>query len=370
MAPGELELPEQLLRQAAVVEQRFIPGERQVAVAAPQARHLLFRHYRAAATRAVAGCAALLAAQHATAAHTQRNDAVADRELAAATAARLGKQYVQDRARPCVLMRSYSSVLCANLALPAGQQLQGGERRGGIQVQRGDLPADQFMGREQGSLAIRRSGRRAARAAAGGCAGRGGGQLLKQLTGTRHDSVGHAGESGNVYPGMTGRRRPVPPASGTLPHGHRPAPASSSWRRAGWRISVSSRRWVANSVWARTTSSRCSHTAHAMARPSSVLVPRPISSRMMKLRSVAARQDPCGLVHFHQECRLTTRKVVAGTNPAEDPVHRTDTRLPGGYEGAQLSEQHDQRGLPQVRRFAGHVGPGQQYEPGSARLEV
>ncbi len=94
--------------------------------------------------------------------------------------------------------------------------------------------------------------------------------------------------------------------------------------------------------------------AHAV----KVLVPRPISSRITRLRPVAL----CRILAV--SC-ISTIKVLC---PWER-LSRAPTRvkiwstmgteaLPAGYEGPHLRHHHRKGGLAQDRGFAGHIGPG------------
>ena len=121
-------------------------------------------------------------------------------------------------------------------------------------------------------------------------------------------------------------------------------------------------------VWRRWCGSglrRCSasSTAQAMARPSSVAVPRPISSTTTSDCGPGLVQDRGGLRHLHHEGGAAARQVVRGADPAEQPVHDADAAASAGHRQAGLRQHDDQRILPQEGRFAGHVRAGQQQHP-------
>ena len=64
-------------------------------------------------------------------------------------------------------------------------------------------------------------------------------------------------------------------------------------------------------------SCRCSTAAQAMARPSKVAVPRPISSRMTRLRSRRLVEDRRRLHHLDHEGRTAAREIVGRADAAE-----------------------------------------------------
>ena len=101
--------------------------------------------------------------------------------------------------------------------------------------------------------------------------------------------------------------------------------------------------------------------------PSCVLVPRPISSSTIRLRSVAARRTVGRLLHLDHEGRAPARQIVHGADAGEDAVHQPDARRLGRHERARLRQQHDQRDLAHPGALAGHVRAGQDRPPGRAR---
>ena len=71
-------------------------------------------------------------------------------------------------------------------------------------------------------------------------------------------------------------------------------------------------------------------------------------------------QDGGGLGHFDHECGTAAREVVGGADAGEQPIYDADA---GGFRRdrqAGLGEHDDEGVLAQERRFAGHVGAGEQ----------
>ena len=66
--------------------------------------------------------------------------------------------------------------------------------------------------------------------------------------------------------------------------------------------------------------------------------------------------DHRGLQHLHHEGGFAAGDVVGRAHPGEDLVEPAHPDAGGRNEGADLSHQHDQRGLAQQRRLSGHVG--------------
>ena len=91
-------------------------------------------------------------------------------------------------------------------------------------------------------------------------------------------------------------------------------------------------------------------------------MPRPISSRMTRLRSRGGVQNAGRLGHFDHERALAARQFVAGADPGEDPVGHADRRFTSRHEAADLGQQREQRRLANVRALAGHVGAGDQQQ--------
>ena len=71
-------------------------------------------------------------------------------------------------------------------------------------------------------------------------------------------------------------------------------------------------------------------------------------------------QDVRGLDHLHHEGGLTPGQVVAGADAGEDAVDQADLGALSGHEAAGVGHEHDERRLPQIGRFAAHVGTREQ----------
>ena len=69
-------------------------------------------------------------------------------------------------------------------------------------------------------------------------------------------------------------------------------------------------------------------------------------------------QDIGGFVHLDHEGRLAAAQVVHGPDPGKDPVHDAGLGMVGRDKTADMGHQDDERRLAQHRRFAGHVGAG------------
>ena len=76
-----------------------------------------------------------------------------------------------------------------------------------------------------------------------------------------------------------------------------------------------------------------------------------------------AAQDRRRLEHLHHERRLPAGEVIGGADAREDAVEDRDLRLRRRHERARLREQDRRRDLPQVRRLAAHVRPGDDEDP-------
>ena len=70
-------------------------------------------------------------------------------------------------------------------------------------------------------------------------------------------------------------------------------------------------------------------------------------------------------VHFDHEGRLAARKIVVRTNPGKNAIDQSDLRAGRRNETTYLRQQDDQRDLPDVGRFAGHVRSGDDRQPQS-----
>ncbi len=82
-------------------------------------------------------------------------------------------------------------------------------------------------------------------------------------------------------------------------------------------------------------------------------------------------QDVRRFAHLHHEGRSAAAEVVGGTDAREDTIDRADTRRTRRHEAAGVGEQHDERGLAHVRRFAAHVRAGDdQHAPRRVETQV
>ena len=107
----------------------------------------------------------------------------------------------------------------------------------------------------------------------------------------------------------------------------------------------------------------CSAIAHASDRPSSVLVPRPISSRMTRLRVGGVVEDVGGLGHLDHE-RRSARACSSSLAPMRVKMRSTRPIVAAlrRDEAADLRQQRDQRDLADVGALAGHVRAGDERE--------
>ena len=106
----------------------------------------------------------------------------------------------------------------------------------------------------------------------------------------------------------------------------------------------------------------CSAIAHARLRPSSVLVPRPISSRIDQAAVGRVVEDVGRLGHLDHERRLPGVQLVARADAGEEAVGQADRRALGRHVAADLRQQRDQRDLADVGALAGHVRAGDERE--------
>ena len=70
-------------------------------------------------------------------------------------------------------------------------------------------------------------------------------------------------------------------------------------------------------------------------------------------------EDGCRFGHFDHKGGFASAEVVAGTYAHEDAVQQGQLGLVGSHEAADLRHHGLQRGLPQQRGFARHVGAGE-----------
>src|SRR5256885_13905596 len=80
--------------------------------------------------------------------------------------------------------------------------------------------------------------------------------------------------------------------------------------------------------------------------------------------------DVCCFVHFYHERRLTPGQVVAGADPGENTIDQSDLCAFRWEKTADLGHQHNERDLPDVSRFAGHVRFGHDGHANSFAIEL
>src|SRR2546430_7430554 len=74
------------------------------------------------------------------------------------------------------------------------------------------------------------------------------------------------------------------------------------------------------------------------------------------------RQGAGGLHHLPPEGGEPGRQLIVGADPGKDAVTQTNDGPLGRDEAADLGQQHDDPGLPEIGRLAGHVRPTQEYD--------
>ncbi len=74
-------------------------------------------------------------------------------------------------------------------------------------------------------------------------------------------------------------------------------------------------------------------------------------------------EDIGGLGHLHHKGGAAGGEIVRRSDAGEDAVDGADAGAVGGHEGADMSQQHDQRGLAHVGRFTAHVGTRDDQHP-------
>ena len=77
-------------------------------------------------------------------------------------------------------------------------------------------------------------------------------------------------------------------------------------------------------------------------------------------------EDRRRLDHLDHEGRTSARQIVGGAHAAEQPIDDADMRAFRRNEASHLRQDGDQRVLAQERRFAGHVGTGDEPQPFAA----
>ena len=102
--------------------------------------------------------------------------------------------------------------------------------------------------------------------------------------------------------------------------------------------------------------------AQASEMPSKVLVPRPISSRITRLRGGRVVEDVGRLGHLDHERALAAAQLVGRADAGEQAVDHADPRPLRRHEAADLGQHGDQGDLADVRALAGHVRPGDQQD--------
>ena len=80
-------------------------------------------------------------------------------------------------------------------------------------------------------------------------------------------------------------------------------------------------------------------------------------------------QDVRGFDHLDHEGALAARQVVGRADARENPVDQPELHRLGRNERSHLREHHQQRSLPDVGRFAGHVRPGDQHHAVAVAVE-
>ena len=177
-----------------------------------------------------------------------------------------------------------------------------------------------------------------------------------------HHRGGHAGELAPRARPSCARPRPRRPRAGTP---RRPSIPSPAWCAAPAAAGDRPVPQVRGNVWRKwcgsgSRSCSASSTAQAIASPSSVAVPRPISSTTTSERGPAwCRMAAVSVISTMKVERPRARSSAAPTR-REQPVHHADARGFRRHRQAGLGEHDDQRVLPQEGGFAGHVRPGQQ----------
>ena len=171
---------------------------------------------------------------------------------------------------------------------------------------------------------------------------------------------GRSGSRARARPPPAAGRRAAPPGSRSCDRPARARPCAAgpgrpstrgprrgSWRRRGAHRRDRSARGSASrkSSWAalRGFDARCSATAQARLRPSKVAVPRPISSRITRLRDVARVQDVGGLLHLDHEGGLAAGDVVGRADPREEAIDDRQLGAARRHERAGLGHQAEQR---------------------------
>src|SRR3990167_3644191 len=101
--------------------------------------------------------------------------------------------------------------------------------------------------------------------------------------------------------------------------------------------------------------------AQAMLTPSNVLVPRPTSSKIMRLRG-GVIQDICRLIHFHHKGTLPPRKFIRGAYPCKNSVYRSNDCFFCRDKTPHLCHENKKRYLANIRAFPRHIWPGNYHD--------
>ena len=81
-------------------------------------------------------------------------------------------------------------------------------------------------------------------------------------------------------------------------------------------------------------------------------------------------QDGRGFRHLNHEGRAPACQVIAGPDAREDAIHDTQLRGSRRNERSHLRQNHHERSLPKISRFAAHVGPGQQQNVVGCAIQI
>src|SRR5579862_3690329 len=75
-------------------------------------------------------------------------------------------------------------------------------------------------------------------------------------------------------------------------------------------------------------------------------------------RGCCGVQDCRHFTHFHKKRRTAARQIVRRSDSCKDAIHHRQFRFCSRHERAHLRQDRNQRRLPQIRRFAAHIRPG------------
>ena len=81
-------------------------------------------------------------------------------------------------------------------------------------------------------------------------------------------------------------------------------------------------------------------------------------------------QNRGDFAHFDKKGGPPAREIVARADARENAVGNGQFRLSRRNKAAHLRHQHDERGLPEIRGLAAHVGPGNEKKLLASRLEA